>query len=188
MEIMNMKKTIKFVHKLDELNRLVIPKGIRVNLNIRANDFVEMWNEENIIKMEKYYILQDYEFHAKLLAESISEVLDYHIYIVDRESVLAYAGKYNEVIIGKKITKDLINMLDQKATHIIQANIDRSIPIVENKFVKYLFLSQIITPIILDNMVIGGVIFEAEKYDMPITELEKKFMQFVILMLEKIVV
>jgi hypothetical protein len=149
---------------------------------------MEFWQEDDFIKLEKYYILKDYEFHAKLLAESVSDLINYHVYIVDREYVLAYAGKHGEGMVNKKISDDLLHMLDQRATHIIQGDKDRSVAIVDDRHIEYLFLSQIISPIFFDNAVIGGVIFEAEAYNMEITELEKKFMEFTITMLQKIVV
>ena len=42
------------IRKIDNLGRIVIPKEIRKNLNIRENDAIEMFTDENRLVLRKY--------------------------------------------------------------------------------------------------------------------------------------
>ncbi len=64
-----MKKT-GVVRRIDELGRIVIPKEIRHNLQIREGESLEVYVEENAIVLKKFSFVNNYNLFLKKLVDS----------------------------------------------------------------------------------------------------------------------
>lgn len=77
------------IRKIDELGRIVIPKEIRKNLNIRNGEDVQIYVEEDRIVLKKYQKILSISENAQKYIDQFSKFLNSEIIITDREHVIA---------------------------------------------------------------------------------------------------
>lgn len=65
-------KETGIVRRIDDLGRVVIPKEIRQNLNIKEGDPLEIWLDENAICFKKYNVLSPLENNLKAVADMLN--------------------------------------------------------------------------------------------------------------------
>lgn len=99
------------VRKIDELGRIVIPKEIRKNLNIRNGEDVQIFIQDNSIVLKKYEKLLSMKENADIYINNFRKLTSSDIIITDKEkvissSVLAY--------IGNKIDSKIISLIDER--------------------------------------------------------------------------
>lgn len=146
------------VRKIDELGRIVIPKGIRKNLNIRNGEDVQIFIQDNSIVLKKYEKLLSMKENADIYINNFKKLTSSDIIITDKEkvissSVLAY--------IGNKIDSKIISLIDERKHE-------------EGYFLKFDTLSiekkYLVSPIIVDADSIGSIILIS---DSAITDQDK---------------
>lgn len=77
------------IRKVDDLGRIVIPKELRKKLNIKINDNIEMYIDNNNIIIRKYSkVLNEKELSIRICS-LLSDLTNYNIIITDREKVIA---------------------------------------------------------------------------------------------------
>jgi len=155
-------KNTGVIRKIDELGRIVIPKEIRKNLNIRNGEDVQIYIEEDKIILKKYQKILSIKENAQKYVSSFCKFCDGEIYVTDRENVIASSSNnyLNEGIDFKIIS--LINDRRQDS--------GKGILIGSEKLDKYYFLS----PIIVDADAIGAIIIVS---DIGITDKDKVIVQ-----------
>ena len=82
-------KSTGVIRRIDELGRVVIPKEIRKNLNIREGENLEIIIDNENIILTKHSPLVTIETIIKKIADSLSEVISDTILVTDREKVIA---------------------------------------------------------------------------------------------------
>lgn len=146
------------VRKIDELGRIVIPKEIRKNLNIRNGEDVQIFIQDNSIVLKKYEKLLSMKEKADIYINNFRKLTSSDIIITDKEkvissSVLAY--------IGNKIDSKIISLIDERKQE-------------EGYFLKFDTLSiekkYLVSPIIVDADSIGSIILIS---DSAITDQDK---------------
>lgn len=138
------------VRRIDELGRVVIPKGIRKNLRIREGDSIEIFieNEDKII-LQKHSIFKGLGNDFDNLAKTLHEVTKNSIVITDKEIVIAASGRLGQQYMDQPIStlyRSLIN--NRRTVH------DKVTEIIEKGREK---LSAYIMPLIVQGDLFGSI-------------------------------
>lgn len=95
-------KSTGVVRKIDELGRIVIPKEIRRTLRIRDGENLEIFVDDTSIILKKYSKMFTSVEMANQLCHLICDVLDYSIFVTDRDRVIAASGAEVSGLVGKE--------------------------------------------------------------------------------------
>lgn len=140
--------------KIDELGRIVIPKEIRKNFNIRDGETLEIFIDEEGILLKKYFEINNNIKIGSKLCEIIKNIYDIEVFITDREKVVISSI---DEIINKKLDDKLITYIDERMVYESNDMIDIDFEgITLNGFFT-------IVPIIVDSNSVGLVIFYNKK-------------------------
>ena len=166
-------KATGIVRRIDDLGRVVIPKEIRRTLRIREGDPLEIFTDrEGEIILKKYSPIGELGLFAKQYAESLAQTTGLMVCIADRDSVIAAAGGARKDYMGKPISQQLENAVQERES--IQAAAG------ENKYVKIIeeemedCFAQTICPIICEGDAIGAVILFSRDPKVKMGEVEQK--------------
>ena len=108
-------KSTGVVRKIDDLGRIVIPKEIRKTLGIRDGENLEIYIEDNSIKLLKSNIINNYIDEVKDIIEATSIIVSGNIIITDREKVIA--SNSNLVTKGDKLSIKLTELIDERINY-----------------------------------------------------------------------
>lgn len=146
------------VRKIDELGRIVIPKEIRKNLNIRNGEDVQIFIQDNSIVLKKYEKLLSMKENADIYINNFRKLTSSDIIITDKEKVISSSVS---AYIGNKIDSKIISLIDERKQE-------------EGYFLKFDTLSiekkYLVSPIIVDADSIGSIILLS---DSAITDQDK---------------
>lgn len=81
-------KNTGVIRKIDELGRLVIPKEIRRNLNIKNGDDVQIYVENNLILLKKFEKMLSIKELSEKLVKEFSKYTKANIIITDKSKVI----------------------------------------------------------------------------------------------------
>lgn len=99
------------IRKVDDLGRIVIPKELRKKLNIKINDNIEMYIDNNNIIIRKYSkVLNEKELSIRICS-LLSDLTNYNIIITDREKVIASSTE-QEI---RPLSKEVIEVLRMRS-------------------------------------------------------------------------
>lgn len=146
------------VRKIDELGRIVIPKEIRKNLNIRNGEDVQIFIQDNSIVLKKYEKLLSMKENADIYINNFRKLTSSDIIITDKEKVISSSVS---AYIGNKIDSKIISLIDERKQE-------------EGYFLKFDTLSiekkYLVSPIIVDADSIGSIMLIS---DSAITDQDK---------------
>ena len=165
-------KSTGIIRRIDELGRIVIPKEIRKNLNIKEDDNIEIFIDNENIILKKFSSLKNIDVIAQRFTDSLYSLLKCNVLITDKDIVIASSGKYKKDYIKRSISEKFILLLDRRSGFYEKA-ID-NIEIVKGYILK---ASYIMEPIIANGDILGSVIIF--KSDESIGDFEKKLGQVV---------
>lgn len=108
-------KATGVVRRIDELGRIVIPKELRKNLRINEGENIEIYmdDNENII-LKKFSSLKKVSDLASYVVSSINQITKLNCFIMDSDSIVAYAGGSKKEYQDKTIGSFLLNILNEK--------------------------------------------------------------------------
>ncbi|GAB2564088.1 stage V sporulation protein T [Gracilibacillus alcaliphilus] len=166
-------KATGIVRRIDDLGRVVIPKEIRRTLRIREGDPLEIFvDRDGEVILKKYSPISELGDFATEYAEALFDSLHISVLISDRDEIIAVAGESKKDYLGKHISKQIDQILDQRESYM--QDTASSMEIIENK--EESLGSYVIHPIIASGDPIGCVmLFSKDKK--PFGELEKKAAQ-----------
>ena len=147
-------KATGIVRRIDELGRIVIPKEIRRTFRIKEGSPLEIFcgdNGELILK--KYSPILELFDLAQEIAESIYQTLNCVVLITDLEKIIAVCG-----LSKKTFEKQNLSFAIEKVLHSRQSVINTGNDIVNVCDIVIDSKSQLISPIISNGDVVGGVI------------------------------
>ena len=146
-------KATGIVRRIDDLGRVVIPKEIRRTLRIRVGDPLEIFTDR-----EGEIILKKYSPIGELGA--------------DKDTMIAAAGTGKKECIGKAISQELEQMIQDRECLQATAGEKRFVPVLQDG--PEGIASETICPIISEGDAVGSVIFLSrdEKQKMGETELK----------------
>lgn len=86
--------------KIDELGRIVIPKEIRNNLNIKVDDELEIYTEDKKIIMEKYSKLDNIKSLIDIIIKNVLKITNHELIITDKEKILNNNSKISDELLN----------------------------------------------------------------------------------------
>lgn len=167
-------KATGIVRKIDELGRIVIPKEIRKNLNLKNNDNLEILIESDTIVLKKYQPMGRLIAFSKIYSKSLSDLTDFCVCITDTEKIIATSGCKKDKYLGESISNYVVDTMRERVIWSTMENSTRNI-LASLKDEEY--VAQIIAPIICDAEAIGTVIMFSCESKAKITDLEFKLVQ-----------
>ena len=157
----------------DDLGRVVIPKEIRRTLRIREGDPLEIFTDrEGEIILKKYSPIGELGLFAKQYAESLAQTTGLMVCVADRDTVIAAAGGARKDYLGKPISKQLENIIQEREN--VQAGTG------ERKYVNIIneemddCYAQTISPVLCEGDAIGAVILFSKDPKVRMGETEQK--------------
>lgn len=176
MEVRFIMKATGIVRRIDDLGRVVIPKEIRRVLRIRESDPLEIFTDhDGAIILKKYSPIGEMGDFAKQYAESLSQVSGHLALITDRDHFIAGSGTNAKQFIGRSISKNLEEKMNQRET-VSASRSDREYINISD-FGAEEYQHEVIIPIITHGDVMGTVILMALNGSNEMDEVELKLAQ-----------
>lgn len=165
-------KSTGVVRRIDLLGRIVIPKEIRNTLRIHEGEQLEIFIDQETIKLKKFSTLCQINNQVSLILNAIYRSTKTNIFVTDRDVFLATTPKLEESLLNKQISTTLNNIIIERKN--IESNDYQQLELCHKYFVQ---VNYIINPIIVNGDVIGlvGIISNDKKID----EIEKKILNIV---------
>ncbi len=168
-------KATGIVRRIDDLGRVVIPKEIRRTLRIREGDPLEIFTDrEGEIILKKYSPIGELSQFAKQYADSLSQTTGHIVCIADRDTLIAAAGALKKDIIGRSISKELEETINQRE-NIICSSEDKNFKMITNDEEDYKY--EVISPIISEGDAIGAVMILTKDAKVKFNDVEAKLAQ-----------
>ena len=159
-------KATGIVRRIDDLGRVVIPKEIRRTLRIREGDPLEIFTDrEGEIILKKYSPIGELSAFAKQYAESLSQTMGCLVCVCDTDQIVAAAGPGTKEL-------QLERVLEDRSSVMASEEDKKFIKITTNQEDEY--AHEVISPILCEGDVIGGVILLAKEAKKKFSELEQK--------------
>ena len=157
-------KATGIVRRIDDLGRIVIPKEIRRSFRIKEGDPLEIFTDaEGEVIFKKYSPIGELSNFASQYAEVLHKSGGLPIAIMDNDHVVAASGISKREILERRVTKNLEELMENRAIHIT----NDKIPSV-NAIEGYDRKANIVYPIIYGGDVSGAVcMMEDENHTLP---------------------
>ena len=108
-------KATGIVRRIDDLGRVVIPKEIRRTMRIREGDPLEIYtSRDGEVIFKKYSLMGGLDDFAAQLCETMSRSTGAICAVTDRDSVIAVAGGGKRELLGKGITAQLEQVMENR--------------------------------------------------------------------------
>ena len=108
-------KATGIVRRIDELGRVVIPKEIRRTQRIRRGDPLEIFTTgDGEVIFKKYSLIGGLEDFAAQFCDTLSRSTDFTAAVTDRDAVIAVAGAGKRELLGKGITAQLEQVMENR--------------------------------------------------------------------------
>ena len=148
-------KATGIVRRIDDLGRVVIPKEIRRTLRIREGDPLEIFTDrEGEIILKKYSPIGELGTFAKQYAESLAQVSGLMVCITDRDAVIAAAGGAKKDYMGKAVSQELEDIIQERENIQAAAGDRKYVRLVEEELEDC--FAETICPIICEGDAIGA--------------------------------
>ncbi len=166
-------KATGIVRRIDDLGRIVIPKEIRRSFRIREGDPLEIFTDaEGEVIFKKYSPIGELSNFASQYAEVLHKSCGLPVAIMDNDHVIAASGISKREILERRITKNLEDLMENRAVHISS----NAVPPM-NAIEGYDRKANVVYPIIYGGDVSGAVaLMDDADHHMP-TEAEIKLVQ-----------
>ena len=166
-------KATGIVRRIDDLGRVVIPKEIRRTLRIREGDPLEIFTDrEGEIILKKYSPIGELGTFAKQYAESLAQVSGLMVCITDRDAVIAAAGGAKKDYMGKAISQELEDLIQERENVQAAAGDRKYVRLVEEDLEDC--FAETICPIICVGDAIGAVALFSREPKARMGEVEQK--------------
>ena len=177
----NMKAT-GIVRRIDDLGRVVIPKEIRRTMRIREGDPLEIYtSRDGEVIFKKYSLMGGLDDFAAQFCETLSKSCGATTAVTDRDSVIAVAGSGKRELLGKRISPQLEQIMEDRKIYQHSGD-DRRVFVTESGD-KY--AAAVAAPIISEGDVLGLVLFIEDGEPQVTGETEYKLAQTIAAFLGK---
>ena len=167
-------KATGIVRRIDDLGRVVIPKEIRRTMRIREGDPLEIFtSKDGEVIFKKYSLLGGVDEFAAQLCETLSKSTGATVAVTDRDSVIAAAGSARRDLIGKHISPQLEQIMEDRGIYRADAQ-ERSVFVTES---LDRYCASVAAPIISEGDALGLVLFVGNEGDPPAGDTEFKLAQ-----------
>ncbi|MDD4876553.1 MAG: stage V sporulation T C-terminal domain-containing protein [Dehalococcoidales bacterium] len=108
-------KATGIVWRIDDLGRVVIPKEIRRSMRIREGDPLEIYTDKDgSVIFKKYSVMGDMSETATNIVKTLNLVLNQPVVVVDRDTVIAAAGKDSRSIMTSYISREAAELMEYR--------------------------------------------------------------------------
>ncbi len=143
------------IRKIDKLGRIVIPKEIRKNLNIKDGEELEIYVENDNIILKKYHRLLTFKDVVISYINLFNKLMPISLIVTDREYVIFSNKNDFKVLENKKVGNNLNSIFEERKIGTgINLNICEDSVIKGNYYIK---------PIIVNTDLVGSIICISEK-------------------------
>lgn len=175
-------KATGIVRRIDDLGRVVIPKEIRRTMRIREGDPLEIYtSREGEVIFKKYSLLGGLEDFAAQFCETLSKSCGAIAAVTDRDSVIAVAGGGKRELLGKRISQQLEQVMEDRRVY--QHTSEERQLFVTDANDKY--YAAVAAPILCEGDALGLVLFISDGTGPATGETEYKLAQTVAAFLGK---
>ena len=148
-------KATGIVRRIDDLGRVVIPKEIRRTMRIREGDPLEIYtSRDGEVVFKKYSLLGGLDEFAAQFCETLSKSTGSIVAVTDRDSVIAVAGGGRRELMGKRITADLEQIMEDRRIYQYTGE-DRRFPVCDS---SDKLTAAVAAPILSEGDVLGLVL------------------------------
>ncbi len=168
-------KATGIVRRIDDLGRVVIPKEIRRTMRIREGDPLEIYtSRDGEVIFKKYSLMGGLDDFAAQFCETLSKSTGSLAAVSDRDSIIAVAGGGKRDLLGKRISSELEQIMEDRKIYQQQSG-ERCV-FVTDSGEKY--CATVAAPIISEGDTLGLVLFISDSTDSkPTGETEYKLAQ-----------
>ncbi|MGL6197662.1 MAG: stage V sporulation T C-terminal domain-containing protein [Lachnospiraceae bacterium] len=167
------------VRKIDELGRLVLPKEIRRTLQMREGDPLEIYTDrEGNVILRKYSPIVEMKTFAQKYVETLSQIINHSVLIIDRDTIVASAGGVKKEMIGKSISHQMGDAIKNRERIIAVKGDNRYVNITDSGLDEY--GSQVIYPILSDSEIIGAIVLLGKDSKISMDETKQALVQFAV--------
>ena len=107
-------KATGIVRRIDDLGRVVIPKEIRRTMRIREGDPLEIYtSRDGEVIFKKYSLMGGLDDFAAQFCETLSKSCGAITAVTDRDTVIAVAGGGKRDLMGKRISPQLEQIMEE---------------------------------------------------------------------------
>ena len=163
------------VRRIDELGRVVIPKEIRRTLRIREGDPLEIYTDhDGEVVLKKYSPIGEISAIAKDYTDSLYRTLGHVALICDRDAVVSSSGAAKKEYVEKALSAEVEHILQNRQMSVMNvAAGSRMIPVTGDDRAET-YTAQIVTPIVADGEIIGGLMLLSRESGVSMTDVDKK--------------
>ena len=163
------------VRRIDELGRVVIPKEIRRTLRIREGDPLEIFTDhDGEVVLKKYSPIGEIASIAKDYTDSLYRTLGHVALISDRDAVVSSSGAAKREYVEKQLSQDVDQILQSRQQAMLNLSAGaKMIPITSDDRADS-YSSQIISPILADGEIVGGLMLLSRESGLQMTDIDRK--------------
>ena len=147
-------KATGIVRRIDDLGRVVIPKEIRRTMRIREGDPLEIYTTRDGEVIFKKY---------SLICDTLSRNTDFTAAVTDRDSIVAVAGAGKRELLGKNLSPQLEQIMEQRSIYQYRSGQER-LPVSES---AGQYAAAVAAPILCGGDVLGLVLFVSAEDRLP---------------------
>ena len=167
-------KATGIVRRIDDLGRVVIPKEIRRTMRIREGDPLEIYtSRDGDVIFKKYSLLGGVEDFASQLCETMSRSTGCICAVTDRDTVIAVAGGGKRELMGKHITSELEEIMENRRIYQYNGE-DTPIPVTDS---ADKLITGVAAPILSEGDLLGLVLLIGTAPDFSTGDAEFKLAQ-----------
>lgn len=161
-------KATGIIKKIDNLGRIVIPKEMRKRLNLKKEEKMELYVDENKIILEKYDELYTLINVTKNYINIIDKIFEFNILVTNLKKIIGTTSNVSYYQ-NKEITTEYYNLINERK------EMEKSnIYITKDKIINsYVYIK----PIINNTELLGSIVFISNN---KINLFEKKQIHFFI--------
>ena len=149
-------KATGIVRRIDDLGRVVIPKEIRRTMRIREGDPLEIYTDrEGEVIFKKYSPIGELTAFAGQYAETLHKTCGLSVAICDRDTVIAVAGGGKRELMGKRITPELEQIMENRRIYQYTGE-GAAIPVSDS---TEKLVTSVAAPILAEGDLLGMVLF-----------------------------
>ncbi len=169
-------KATGIVRRIDDLGRVVVPKEIRKTLRIREGDPLEIYvGREGEIILKKYSPIEELGEFARQYAEAANQNTGHTVLITDMDQVIAGSGVGKKEAQNKRVTNEYVEILMSREQ--VMSRLKEKTHIALYEGMDNQSSQMMITPIISDGDVIGGIVILEKGEKSKLGQVEEKVAQ-----------
>ncbi|MFO7820278.1 MAG: stage V sporulation T C-terminal domain-containing protein [Halanaerobacter sp.] len=153
------------VRKIDNLGRVVIPKEIRTEMQINNGNTLEIYvDRKDTVVLKKYSPVRELEDLTGYI-ETLEETTDANVMITDTDRIVAVSSNLKEYQ-GHSLSDKIKKVMESRKTKFLDGIKDEDICLDFRSKVNQELGNLIITPIMKQGDILGGIILATLNHEL----------------------